>query len=87
MCQIKYFLSHLHLLINVTAVVNATKISDKVLNFHPLLRLEAGRVEVGVKEDDGEGKNEYRVRGVQFTEMNSFMPLLSNPLWMKSQIY
>ena len=59
MCQIKYFLSHLHLLINVAAIVNATQVSDKVLHLHPLLWLEVGSVEVGVEEDDGEGEDEY----------------------------
>ena len=56
----------LYSLINVTPVVNATKVSDKILNFHSLLRLEVRSVKISVEENYCEGKDEDGVLGVQF---------------------
>ena len=57
-------LTELYLLINVTPVVNATKVSDKILNFHSLLRLEVRCVKISVEENYCEGEDEDGVLGV-----------------------
>lgn len=57
--------SHKNVFINVTAIINTSKIFDKVLEAHSALGLEIWCVQIGVEHYNGERKHKYSVRGTK----------------------